>query len=112
MIMLPAVARYIVACIQGIADGWITGSNECPECGQYLGFFNTEDHIVFDRSRPNDPEDLVIIVACEGYLCIDPRTVGMADVFPDWMNVDKLHREVGIITGPPDEYELGRMQEG
>lgn len=111
MIISSAVAQYIVVCVMAIRSGRVTGSDECPECGVRMSWSNTEDHIVFDRSgSPDAPADLVVIVACEGYICIDPSQVGMADVFPDWMSPDELHRQMGIIVGPADEHELGRMR--
>jgi hypothetical protein len=88
MILNTDLALYISEVCAAIATGKLPAdvvTNQCPECEEWLGYFDTGDHIVYDVSTDNDPEHMVVIVGCEGYPCIDPKLVNLGHIFPNWM---------------------------
>lgn len=89
MIFTVEIAQYVYNVTTALAAGktFEVMTNECPECGEALGFFNTDGHIVYDASTDDDAERVIIIVACEGYWMIDPNLVGI--VSKGWMSADE-----------------------
>lgn len=90
MIIDMDTATYLNAVVSALSAGKTFPdpqiSNKCPECGDWLGYFNTGDHVVWDASTDKDTEKVIVIIACEGYWIIDPNLVGiMSDT---WMSQD------------------------
>lgn len=75
MIITKQTGDYIMRVMTGldllVIDGKVT--NRCPECSETLTFFETGDHIAAAYGQDN----VAVIVACEGYWCIDPSLVGL-----------------------------------
>jgi hypothetical protein len=92
MIMDIKTAEYIAAVVRALTEDNLSPdarrSNQCPECEQWLGFFNTDYHIVYNASTENDPENMIVVVGCEGYWAIDPKLVGIRDT--GWMSPEEI----------------------
>lgn len=73
MIINKKDARYITAVIE--AKDRLTGhtTDRCPECNKLITYFETGDHVVIET----DDSTVAVVIACEGYWCIDPVLVGL-----------------------------------
>lgn len=82
MIVNKETAEYVMAVIKAVQEHRIDEviTNYCPECNQDLYEFNVQDHIAYVASE--NPDVLVLIVACEGYWVINPNLVGFNR--PNW----------------------------
>lgn len=84
MIIDADAALYVYKVVTAIGAGNIRGTalmNTCPECNDVIHPLSCGDHVVTmfheDPTDPQSPERLAVVIACEGYWCIDPNSVGI-----------------------------------
>lgn len=91
MIVTKPIADYISACYRESADPAtrVTWSEVCPECGVVPTWVNDMDHVIVIAGGTDElPGITAVIIACEGYLVVDPSSLGLGDSFPGWTNAD------------------------
>lgn len=92
MIINEDAALYVYKVVTAISAGKLAlppGSDRCPECNDEIDPLSSGDHVVTMWSENRDgssPEHLTVIIACEGYWCIDPNLVGIES--KTWMGPD------------------------
>lgn len=87
MIITQPIAEYISMCVRAAADpdAEVEWSEVCPECGNVPTWVNDMDHVFVVTDAAADlPGISAVIIACEGYLVVNPRVLGLGDKFPGW----------------------------
>jgi len=63
-------------------------TTKCTECEARIGedgFFAVEHWVLFDTAR----DELVVVIACEGYWVVDPSAVGIESEY--WSGIPGLN---------------------
>lgn len=93
MILRSESIQYLVALNSAIEEDRVPKkylTDTCPECGQQIGYFDNEEHIVI--SPPKKDNDVILAIACEGYWVVNPNEIGLPRTW--WQDWTKLPEDI------------------
>jgi hypothetical protein len=78
-----AIGRYAAGAQTALTAGLIPAqyiTSACPECGDQMEVGDQDAHVIIV-----DGEDqMMVAIACEGYLVIPPVLLNLGHLFPNW----------------------------